>query len=119
MLSLTVLERGRIERDKDLAPNAPREQFGTPERLRLPAVLFDRLWNAEGVRVDRGEKPIFTLGRHRATVGPAYSRFQAYNLSFFRRLRKLRKSPLLAAPTTRLRYGSDGRIFCICSSYPV
>jgi 5-methylcytosine-specific restriction enzyme subunit McrC len=70
MLSLTVLERGRIERDKDLAPNAPREQFGTPDRLRLPAVLFDRLWNAEGVRVDRGEKPIFTLGRHRATVGP-------------------------------------------------
>ena len=55
MLRLTALERGRIERVKDLAPNAPREHFGTPGRLRLPAVMFDRLWNTEGAREDRGE----------------------------------------------------------------
>lgn len=70
MLRLTVLERGRIERVADLEPSAFKDQFGTPDRLRVPAVLFDRLLKAEGAREDRGEKPIFTWGRNRATVGP-------------------------------------------------
>lgn len=70
MLRLTVLERGRIERVADLQANAPWDQFGTPDRLRVPAVLFDRLLKAEGAHENRGEKPIFTWGRNRATVGP-------------------------------------------------
>jgi 5-methylcytosine-specific restriction enzyme subunit McrC len=70
MLRLTILERGRIERVADLEPSATKDQFGTPDRLRVPAVLFDRLLKAEGAREDRGEKPIFTWGRNRATVGP-------------------------------------------------
>ena len=70
MLRLSVFERGRIERVKDVAVGDRQECFGTPARRRLPAGLYDRLLRAEGAREDRGERPIFTWGRNRALVGP-------------------------------------------------
>ncbi|MEQ1564188.1 MAG: hypothetical protein ABMA64_01030 [Myxococcota bacterium] len=70
MLRVSVLERGRIERAEELAPGDPWDRFGTHERRRIPAALFDRLQRAEGAREDRGERPIFTWGRDRAQVGP-------------------------------------------------
>lgn len=66
MLRTAVLERGRIERDPALVDCVG----GTPSRRKLPAPVYDRLFRIEGGREDRGDRPIFTWSRNRATLGP-------------------------------------------------
>ena len=70
MLRLSVLERGRLERAEVPSGAESLEGFGSPARRRVPALLFDRLQRAEGIREDRGQKAIFRWGRNKAYVGP-------------------------------------------------
>jgi 5-methylcytosine-specific restriction enzyme subunit McrC len=66
MNRVTVLERGRIERDDD-ASEGP---GGTPSRRLLPARLYDRLLRSELAREERGDAAVFQWRRNHGLVGP-------------------------------------------------
>jgi 5-methylcytosine-specific restriction enzyme subunit McrC len=69
MLRVTVLERGRLIRDDEVADDGSQDT-GTPSRRCLPAKLYDRLLRAESAREERGEAPIFSWRRNYCLVGP-------------------------------------------------